>query len=97
MTCKRCGSDRKSVFNGEIAVHFRGLKGLEKPIVWMFPKLLVCLDCGVTEFAVPERELGVIVKGTALEGAIVLDERDHREKVAAQRQVSPREGSCGVM
>jgi hypothetical protein len=97
MTCKRCGSDRQSVFNGETAIHFRGLKGLEKPIVWMFPKLLVCLDCGVTEFTVPERELGVIVSGTAVEGALVLDERDRREKVVSQKwQVRPREGSCGV-
>jgi len=33
-----------------------GLKGLERPIVWVFPKLLLCLDCGVTEFTVPKSE-----------------------------------------
>ena len=43
--------------NGEIAIHFPGLKGLNKPIVWVYPKLLVCLDCGFTEFAIPETEL----------------------------------------
>ena len=80
MSCKSCLSEHQSNLNGEIAIHFPGLKGLEKPIVWMFPKLLVCLECGFTEFTVPERELGVIVKGTAVEGAAVLDEGGPSEK-----------------
>jgi len=63
---------------------------LNKPIVWVFPKLSVCLECGFTEFTVPERELGVIVTGAAVEGAVVLDEKRPWEKVAAQRQISPR-------
>jgi hypothetical protein len=33
MACKRCDSDNQSTFNGEIAIHFPGLEGLEKPIV----------------------------------------------------------------
>jgi len=74
MSCKSCLSEHQSKLNAEVAIHFPGLKGLERPIVWMFPKLLVCLDCGVTEFSVPERELSVIVKGAAVEGAVVLDE-----------------------
>jgi hypothetical protein len=80
MSCKSCLSEHQSNLNGEVAIHFPGLKGLEKPIVWVFPKLVVCLDCGLTEFTVPERELGVIVKGTAVEGAVVLDEKRPREK-----------------
>jgi len=80
MSCKSCLSEHQSKLNAEVAIHFPGLKGLERPIVWMFPKLLVCLDCGVTEFSVPERELGVIVKGTAVEGAAVLDEGGPSEK-----------------
>jgi hypothetical protein len=63
MVCKRCASDSQSAFNSEIAVHFGGLEGLDKPIVWMFPKLAVCLDCGFTEFTVPEKELSVLVRG----------------------------------
>jgi hypothetical protein len=76
MSCKSCLSEHQSNLNGEVAIHFPGLKGLDKPIVWAFPKLPVCLDCGVTESCLPERELGVIVKGTAVEGAVVLDEKD---------------------
>jgi hypothetical protein len=86
MTCKRCRSDSHSVFNGETAIHFPGLKGLDKPIVWVFPKLAVCLECGFTEFTIPERELSVLVRGTPVEGAVVLTERVARGKtVAAQR------------
>lgn len=40
-----------------------GLKGLDKPIVWVFPELLVCLDCGMAEFVVPEAELRVLAEG----------------------------------
>jgi hypothetical protein len=63
MSCKSCKSENQSIFNGEIAVHFPGLKGLDKPIVWVFPKLVVCLDCGFTEFAIPETELRQLAEG----------------------------------
>ena len=32
-------------------------RDLTKPIVWVFPKVLVCLDCGFAEFAVPDEQL----------------------------------------
>jgi hypothetical protein len=41
-------------------IHFSGLKNLDKSGVWVFPKLLVCLDCGYSHFTVPERELASI-------------------------------------
>jgi hypothetical protein len=75
MTCKGCGSDRQSVFNGEIAIHFRGLEGLDKPIVWVFQEAVVCLHCGFTEFTVPERELQVLSQGSPVKGAVVLAKR----------------------
>ena len=62
MVCKACGSDRQSEFNGEVAIHFPGLHGLNKPPVWVFPQLLVCLDCGISQFAVPETELSVLAE-----------------------------------
>jgi hypothetical protein len=74
MSCKLCLSQNQRTFNGETAIHFLGLEGLQKPIVWVFPKLLVCLDCGFAEFAVPEKELRVLLKGTAVEGAVVLED-----------------------
>jgi hypothetical protein len=78
MSCKYCASTNQRPFNGEVAVHFLGLEGLEKPIVWVFPALTVCLDCGGTEFTIPERELSVLVQGVPVEGATVLTERISR-------------------
>jgi hypothetical protein len=63
VTCKSCGSDKQSKFAAEAAIHLAELKGLEKPIVWVFPELLVCLNCGNTEFVVPETELRLLEKG----------------------------------
>jgi hypothetical protein len=44
-------------------IHFSGLKNLDKPGVWVFPKLFVCLDCGFSEFTVPEPELALLASG----------------------------------
>lgn len=57
MSCKSCKSDNRSDFGGEVVIHFTGLKGLDKDPVWVFPKLMVCLDCGFAEFSIPETEL----------------------------------------
>lgn len=62
--CKQCYSERLDKFTGELAIHFTGLEGLNKPIVWVFPKLLVCLNCGFTELMVPGRELQTLEGGT---------------------------------
>jgi hypothetical protein len=68
MSCKSCQSDNQREFNGELAIHFPGLNGLTKPIVWVFPKLVVCLDCGVAEFSILETELRVIREGLGQSG-----------------------------
>ena len=80
MSCKSCKSEKQRNLNGEIAIHFPGLQGLDKPIVWVFEQVAVCLRCGFTEFTVPARELSVLVKGTVVEGAAVLDERIDPQK-----------------
>ena len=65
MSCKRCDSTNQSTFKGEVAIHFPGLQGLDKRIVWVFPKLMVCLHCGLTEFTVPESEMWGLREGIA--------------------------------
>ena len=40
-SCRSCQSANQSTFNGEIAIHYPGLEGLDKPIVWVFPVLRV--------------------------------------------------------
>jgi hypothetical protein len=64
-------SSNESTFNGEIAIHFRGLEGLNKPLVWVFSQITVCLRCGFAQFVVPERELKVLRDGVPVEGAAV--------------------------
>jgi len=73
--CRSCQSVNQSTFNGEIAIHFPGIEGLNKPIVWVFPKVLVCLNCGFTEFAIPEKELDVLVRNSSEDDATDLVER----------------------
>jgi len=63
MCCTQCASDELKDFNAEIAIHFPGLKGLEKPIVWVFPKLSVCLRCGLAEFVIREEQLKQLQNG----------------------------------
>ena len=65
MRCKLCGSINQKEFLAEMGIRSPGLKGLDKPIVWVFPKLIVCLDCGAAEFGVPEAELRLLAKGNA--------------------------------
>jgi hypothetical protein len=57
MSCKSCQSANRREFPAEINVHFPGSRNLTKPAVWLFPKLLVCLDCGFVEFAITDAEL----------------------------------------
>lgn len=66
MACKSCQSENQRRLFGELAIHFPGLGGLHKPIVWVFPKLTVCLDCGLTEFTISEPELGRLVREDAV-------------------------------
>ena len=65
MPCKSCGSENLRGFTGEIAIHFSGLKNINEPHVWVFPALVVCLNCGFAEFTVPETELRLLTKGRA--------------------------------
>ena len=63
MRCKSCKPESQLEFGAEMIVHFPGLEGLDKPVVWVFPKLLVCMDCGFTEFGIPETQLALLANG----------------------------------
>ena len=64
MTCYSCRSVNQAEFPAELLIHFGGLKNLDKPGVWVFPKLLVCLDCGFLQSTVPASELASLAAGT---------------------------------
>ena len=57
MPCKSCGSTNQRKFTGEMGIHFPGLKNIDKPVVWIFPEPIVCLDYGAAEFLVPAEGL----------------------------------------
>lgn len=61
MPCK-CGSSNQGKFGGEMGIHSLGLRNIDDPVVWVFPELVVCLDCGRAEFVVPSAELRLLAK-----------------------------------
>jgi hypothetical protein len=62
MLCKSCGSVIQRKFKAEMGVRSSELRNLAKPAVWVFPELIVCLDCGATEFTVPKTELRLLAE-----------------------------------
>jgi hypothetical protein len=65
MVCNSCRSVNQSKFSAEMAIHFPQLKDIDKPVVWVFPEVVVCLDCGMAEFSVPRDELRKLKQSNA--------------------------------
>jgi hypothetical protein len=53
-----CASSSQAEFTAEMIIHFAGLENLDRSGVWVFPKVLVGLDCGSARFATPEDAFG---------------------------------------
>lgn len=64
MACNFCGSEKEAEFNTEMNVHRRGLNNIDSPGVLLFPKILVCLNCGSSRFAITESQLSLLTTGT---------------------------------
>ncbi len=64
--CSSCGSSNQAKFTAEMLVHFEGLKNLDKPGVWLFPELLVCLECGFAQATIPAYELAQLAAGAVI-------------------------------
>lgn len=73
MSCISCPSDNQAELAAEMIIHFSGLKHLDNPGVWLFPKLLVCLDCGFSRFNIPEAALPLLASGAAAGGTMTLE------------------------
>jgi hypothetical protein len=63
MPCKACGSENRPEFGAEANVHIAGASDLKNGAVLIFPKLVVCLDCGFVEFTLAENELRRLQEG----------------------------------
>jgi hypothetical protein len=57
MSCRTCRSVNQNEFPSELNIHFPGPENFETPTVWAFPTLLVCLNCGFTEFFIRDAEV----------------------------------------
>jgi hypothetical protein len=62
MSCKSCRSTNQKTFPAEICIHFPGLRDLTRSSVLVFPSLLVCSNCGFTEFVIGEAEMGQLME-----------------------------------
>ena len=65
MPCKSCGSVNQREFSAEMGIRFLGPKSIDKPIMWIIPELIVCLDCGTAEFTMSGPELRQLARGDA--------------------------------
>jgi hypothetical protein len=62
MACKLCSSENQSKLSSEMILHFSGMKNLDQPPVFASPEVVVCIDCGFAEFAIPETTLCQLAK-----------------------------------
>jgi len=70
MSCTRCLSLHQTELDTEINLHLCGLPNLSEPGIFVFPRVLVCLDCGMSQFVIEERELAEIMERSLTRGAI---------------------------
>jgi hypothetical protein len=68
MSCPSCASGNVAEFAAEINIHVDG-KNLDQVGVLVFPKISVCLDCGVSRFTTPETEVTVLARGNRVSEA----------------------------
>ena len=57
MHCALCQSINQAEFTAEMMIHFSGLRSVDNPGVLVFPKVLVCLNCGFSRFTTPKADL----------------------------------------
>ncbi len=55
----QCQSTNQAKLSAEIAIH-TDPENMDTPHIFVFPYIVVWLDCGLTNFTVPEAELKLI-------------------------------------
>ncbi len=60
MACTVCLSRNQVEMNTEINIHYSGPADYGDPGIFLYPKVMVCLDCGVSQFIVGEDDLAQI-------------------------------------
>jgi hypothetical protein len=57
VACTQCGSANQKKFEAEVDIHSAAVRDIRKNPLSLFPSILICLDCGHSEFVVPAREM----------------------------------------
>jgi hypothetical protein len=57
VACSFCTSRNQKEFPAEVGIHFPDFRDVDEGAVFVFPKLLVCCDCGFSSFMTPAPEL----------------------------------------
>jgi hypothetical protein len=69
VACESCGSQDLEKFITEMVIHSHDIRA---PLVFVFPKILVCMNCGrlelVEERVVPKGELQLLSRRDAAHG-----------------------------
>ena len=66
MSCLLCGSGKHTEFPAEMLLHFPGLDNLHTPNVLLYPKVLVCRECGFSQFIATKSELALLANTPTL-------------------------------
>ena len=64
MACTGCLSHNQVEMNTEINIHYSSVAYPGNPGIFVFPTVMICLDCGVSQFIVGEDELAEIAAHT---------------------------------
>jgi hypothetical protein len=86
MVCPLCKSANQAEFTTEMLIHLSGRENIDNPGVLLFPKVLVCLDCGSSRFTTPKIELSQLARPPAMRAASIreasVDDVVHRRRIA---------------
>jgi hypothetical protein len=85
MTCASCTSSNLMEFPAEVNIHFSGLRSMHKPGIFVFPKLLICRDCGSSSFTTPASELAML-SAAADEPVACQDGVDSRQEIGLRHE-----------
>jgi hypothetical protein len=96
MPCNSCGLINHGKYLAEVDIHFPGLRNAGKSPVLVFPELLVCLDCGKTEFMVPRAELDILTNSdtTKLPNLVEAHQKLKAASTAARIETLARGHQC---
>jgi hypothetical protein len=72
MACLLCGSTNETELASEMVLHVSGLANIDHPGLFVFPKLVTCLDCGIVRFKVSKTDLALLAAGSPPKGRLTI-------------------------